>query len=309
MVLWLICLTGATLACALLAGLHWVGYRRANAEMTQRAYQLHGVAPPEKRSAIAVWAERYDYRKHGLRLQLDKANLPIRPAIYVPIRFLTVLVLYLFCAKVLALLFPLDMLLPVVGLWLGERFLFKSRSRQFSNAINKQLVEVTRLLSSGVKAGMGPTQSFELVAREIPNPAGELFARAHRQLSLGVPIDDALTDLNQRVDSSELRLLVITLLLHHDNGGNLAQALDLIATTLTEREQVHSQIESAIAEQRFVALMLPVLPLGAAVMMNLFIPGFLNPLFKPVGLIVLGIFAVLQTAALAVIRRIGRIEV
>lgn len=311
MIIWILGLIGAALACAVIAIVDWVTYRRAAAELAARAYQLQGLAPPEERSRLAIWAERYDSSERGkaLRFQLEKANLPLRPAVYAPLRSLTVVVLYLFCAYVLELLFPLDIILPVLAVWMGERFLIKARARQFGDAINKQLVDVTRLLSSGVKAGMGLTQAFELVAREIPAPAGELFARMHRQMSLGVPVSEALEDLSRRVESAEVRLLVTTLLLHHDTGGNLAQALDLIATTLAEREQVNSQIQSAVAEQRMVATILPVLPLLAALMMNLFIPGFLNPLFKPAGLLVLGVFIILQTGALAVIRRIGRIEV
>lgn len=309
MIQWVITLTGAAAACALLAAFHWVAYRKAVAELTQRTYQLQGSSPPKRRTRLETWADRFDEKRQKQRVTLAKANLPIRPIVYELLRFCILILLYLFAAAVLQLMFPLDIILPTVAVWLGERFLLKSRSRRFGQAIEKQLVEVTRLLSSGVKAGMGLTAAFELVAREIPAPAGTLFGRAHQQLSLGVPVEEVLTDLNDRVDSTEVRLLVVTLLLHHDTGGNLAQALDLIATTLAEREQANSQIESAIAEQRFVAVILPVLPILAAVMMNLFIPGFLNPLFKPAGLIVLGIFAVLQAGALVIIRRIGRIEV
>lgn len=82
-----------------------------------------------------------------------------------------------------------------------------------------------------------------------------------------------------------------------------------MADTLEERERVNKEINTLTAEAKYIAFLLPILPVFMVIMMNVVIPGFLNPLFTPLGLILIVIIMTLQLFAFFLIKKITRIRV
>jgi tight adherence protein B len=109
--------------------------------------------------------------------------------------------------------------------------------------------------------------------------------------------------------SKDLNIFVSTILIQRKVGGNLTEVLSLMAQTLEERARVNKEVDTVTAESKFVAYILPIMPLMMAMMMNLFIPGFLNPLFTPLGLILLAVFLAMQLFAFMLIKKVTKIRV
>lgn len=82
-----------------------------------------------------------------------------------------------------------------------------------------------------------------------------------------------------------------------------------MAETLEERSRVHKEIQTVTAESRSIAYILVVMPFLMAMMMNLFIKGFLNVLFTPFGLLLFLAFSSLVFFAFILIKRITNIRV
>ena len=88
-------------------------------------------------------------------------------------------------------------------------------------------------------------------------------------------------------------------------GGSLAGLFELVAETLTQRQQFRQKVKSLTAQGRLTAILLIGLPFAIAFLISLASPGYLDPLFHSrTGqfLIVLGL--VMMTIGAMTLRRI-----
>lgn len=192
----------------------------------------------------------------------------------------------------------------------GARFYLRSRRGWLVRRFNEQLPEVAWMMGNAVRAGMSIPQSFALVGREAPKPAGPIFQDLLAQLELNRPLKQVLDESQTRWrESREYRLFVLTLLIQYRAGGNLAGALEELSRTLSDRKGVNEEVRSATAGPRSAAMTLPFMPVVAAATMNLAIPGFLNPVFSFWGLLLVVPFALVMWLAATAIRQFSEIKV
>ncbi|WP_134687247.1 type II secretion system F family protein [Brevibacillus migulae] len=265
----------------------------------------------ERRSRIFVFGDRYDQSmlSEKLRNRLAKADLRIKASEYTAICLLLFGLLWALTHYFLELLFPLDAVVAQIIVWVGSTYFLNSRKNRFIDHFDKQLPEVCRMMSSTIKAGLTLHQGFELVAKELSRPAGPEFQFVSQQLRLGDDFEEVMQRFQERVESKELQIFISTVMIQRKVGGNLAEILGIMAETLEERFRVGKDIKTATAEAKSVATILPIMPIGMGLMMNVMMPGFLNPLFTPWGLILLAIVVVMQLFAFLLIRQITRIRV
>lgn len=170
------------------------------------------------------------------------------------------------------------------------------RRRAFSN----QLVDALTQIVGSLRAGYSLLQSLDTVARQLPPPAGDEFSRVVREIQLGQSLASALAHLGERIKSEDIRMIIASIEINRQVGGNLAEILETAAETIRERIRIMREIDVLTAQQRISGHVLTVLPiaLGAVLMiinptyqMRLFMPG--PTLCIPIGagaLMVLGFF-------------------
>jgi tight adherence protein B len=264
-----------------------------------------------RKSVVFLIGDRFDQSElsEGLRAKLEQADVRLKASEYAAICLVATALLWAVNHLVLQLLFPLDITVAHTVVWLVSKYLLFTRKNRRAENFNKQLPEVCRLIGNTMKAGLSIHQGIEMVGRELKAPAGPEFSRISHQLRLGRSFEEVMQQFRDSVESREIHLFVNTVLIQRRVGGNLAEVLSLMANTLEERGRVNQEVKTATSEQKFSAILLPIMPLLMAIMMNLVIPGFLNPLFTPAGLVILAVFAGLNTLAFLIIRQISRIRV
>jgi tight adherence protein B len=135
----------------------------------------------------------------------------------------------------------------------------------------KQLPDTLQLLAGTLKAGYGVLQAIDTVVKEVEDPTSTEFQRALTEARLGLPLEDSLGDMAERIDSDDFRWVVVAMNIQRQVGGNLAELLETVAATLRGREQVRRQISALSAEGRLSAIILIALPfviLGFLLMTN-----------------------------------------
>ena len=197
--------------------------------------------------------------------------------------------------------------------WLYVRSLKAKYYRKF----DEQLADPLMLMSNSLRAGFSFLQALEMVAREAPFPIANEFATVTQEISLGIPITQALENLGARIRSSDLDLVVTAVIIQRETGGGLAEILDTIAGVIHERMRIKGEIRTLTAQGRLTGAVLGFLPiflgLGLHVVSRLAAPNdpsFITPLFKEdVGKIMIGIALVLQVMGFAWIMKIVTIRV
>ena len=158
-------------------------------------------------------------------------------------------------------------------------------------ALVSQLPDALDLMSRSLQAGLGLNDAFKLVAEEMPMPIAGEFGRVFEEVRFGRDYREAFEKMMDRNPGIfDLRLMVSSVLLQRETGGNLIEILENISGTIRARFSFMAKVRAMTAEAKFSALILGSLPF--AVVMILFVsnPSYLDPLFQdPKGNLVLAV--------------------
>jgi tight adherence protein B len=144
------------------------------------------------------------------------------------------------------------------------------RRQKFAN----QLLDALILIKGAVQSGYSLLQSLDLVKREMAAPASEEFERVIREVQLGLPINQALLNLSTRMQNDDLYLVVTSIIINLQVGGNLTTMLTSVTETIRARIYLFSEIRALTSYARYAGLLLTLLPFitGLAIF-------FLNPTY------------------------------
>lgn len=288
----------------------YLGYRAKKTEWKKKAEEWYDVKS-QRKSFLLVWGDRFDRTPHAQEIQskLIKANISLAPSEYYGIMLVGSFGLAFFFNNVVGLKFPYNLFAGAVSMYMLQNLLFIVRRNKYQERMNDQLSDVCRLLANSLRAGLTLTQGIEMVAREIPQPAGMEFKRMARELQLGVSFDKALSDMEKRIPTRDFRIFAATLYIQRRAGGNLSEVLKEMAETLEDRRIVNQEIKTMTAEQRYVSILVPIMPIALVLMMNTMNKGFIDPLFSGFGLILLGVFIVGTILSYVLVRKVTNIKV
>ena len=141
-------------------------------------------------------------------------------------------------------------------------FLIVVRSRtKRSQEISRQLPEALDMIVRSLRAGHALPTSIKLAAHELPTPIATEFGRAYEETVLGESLEQATLNMAGRVPGNlDLRIFAVSLVITKQTGGNLAEMLDKIATTIRERYKFYGHLRALTAEGRMSGVILGALP-------------------------------------------------
>lgn len=206
---------------------------------------------------------------------------------------------------------PLLMLLPLVlgAACLPLLAILRAKAKRLEH-IDQQLPDALDLIGRAVRAGHAFPTALKMVGDEMRDPIAEEFRTAFDEVNFGISMTDALMNLATRVPSTDLRYFVIAVLIQRETGGNLAELLDNISAIIRARIKLMGQVRVLSAEGRMSAWVLGLLPFGAALMIQLTSPQFLEVLYTdPGGRKMLAMAAFLMCLGVLLMRKIIRIHV
>jgi tight adherence protein B len=141
----------------------------------------------------------------------------------------------------------------------------------------EQLPDGLDLVRSALQAGHGFLSALNVVGETFPDPISQELRWVAEEVRLGLPMRDALYHLAERIDDSNVPILVVGVLVAQEVGGNLAEVIDNVTHTIRERAKLQREMRVLTAQGRLSGLVLTVLPflLGGFLF-------FLNPVyFRP----------------------------
>jgi tight adherence protein B len=204
----------------------------------------------------------------------------------------------------------------LIGLGVGvaagfaPALVLSSAKRRRQKRFMEQLPDTLQLLSGTLKAGYGVLQGINTVVKETEDPVAGEFQRVLTEARLGLPLEDSLESMADRVESDDFRWIVVAMNIQRQVGGNLAELLETVADTLREREQVRRQVQVLSAEGRLSAAVLVGLPfvlLGYMMVVN---PVYVMQLFvHPVGLMMTAGGTAMLGVGIIWMRRLVKVDV
>ena len=175
------------------------------------------------------------------------------------------------------------------------------RQKAFIN----QLGDMLTMIANALRAGFSFMQALDHIASEMDDPVKGEVKRVVMDVNVGLPLEEALNNMTERIDSPDFNLVVAAVLIQRQVGGNLAQILDTISETINERVRMRREISALTAQGRLSGMILGLLPFGIAAIIQLIAPGYLDPLITTkIGKIALAGAGVMMIMGFVVIRSI-----
>jgi tight adherence protein B len=174
----------------------------------------------------------------------------------------------------------------------------------------EQLPDNLQVLASALRAGHSFIGALSVVVNDAPEPARSEFQRVVADEQLGVPIDDALHVVVERMQSRELEQVALVAALQRETGGNTAEVLDQVTDTIRERFELRRTVQTLTAQGRMSRWVLTFLPLFLLLAITLINPGYMNVMYHSVtGRVLLVLAGISVVSGSFVIKRIVNIKV
>lgn len=104
---------------------------------------------------------------------------------------------------------------------------------------DKQIPLLLRIFENTLRAGYSVPQALEILAKDLPDPAGSEVQQVFDEIKTGTPLPEALDHWLARIPSEDLNLVIATLRVQFEVGGNLADKFNLLAQVMNKRTRLH----------------------------------------------------------------------
>ena len=166
------------------------------------------------------------------------------------------------------------------------------------------------MLGSSLRAGTSLQIALDLAIRETPAPLSQELGVVVQEQRLGVALEDALETMATRLKLEEIELVVTAMTIAREVGGNLAETLDRLASTLRSKATMEGKIRSLTSQGKLQGLIVGSLPLFLMLVLSHMQHDAMMPLFNTwIGWGVLGVIGILELVGFLMIRKIVRIDV
>ncbi len=197
----------------------------------------------------------------------------------------------------------------LAGLWFPVMYVKRLKNRRIRR-FEEQFPEAIDLLGRSMRAGHAFPTGLKVVAEESQEPMAAEFRQIFDEQKFGLPLEDSLLGLADRIDLVDVRIFVTAILIQREVGGNLAEILDKISYTIRERFTLQRQIRVYTAQGRLTGYILAALPILLGLAITALNPTYMAILFEdPMGKVLIAAAAVLQFLGFVLIRRIIDIEI
>ncbi len=173
-----------------------------------------------------------------------------------------------------------------------------------------QLPELARILSNASSAGLAIRTAIEMAAAELDDPAASETRMVAEELRLGQSLDRALANLERRMPSRDVGVLISTLVIQQRSGGDLVRALYDMAATLEARRDLRREVRTVMAGSIFTGYLVAFMGLATVLLLNLANPGVIERMTSSFwGQVAFLVAASLYGFGFLLVRRVTRIDI
>lgn len=191
----------------------------------------------------------------------------------------------------------------------GPYFYARWKKKRRILQLESQLPDAIDLIARAVRAGHPLTEGLRMASEEALEPLASEFRITFEEQKFGLPFEDALMGLGDRVEVVDIRILITAILVQREVGGNLSEILEQIAETMRARFNLKRQVRVYTSQGRMSGYTLAALPIVVGLAISLINPPYMRTLFaEPLGQAMLVGAAVMQGIGFLWIRRIVDVQ-
>ncbi|MBV7573653.1 type II secretion system F family protein [Pseudomonas sp. PDM32] len=193
--------------------------------------------------------------------------------------------------------------------WLPILKIFRDRAKRFA-AFEEGLPDALDSMCRALRAGHPFNETLRLVAEEHKGPVAHEFGLTFADINYGNDVRRAMLGLLERMPSMTVMMLVTSILIHRETGGNLTEVLERLSRLIRGRFRFQRKVKTLSAEGRMSAWVLVAVPFVLAIVIFITTPKYMPMLINdPIGRrMIIGAFSAMLIGIFW-IRKIVRIQV
>ncbi|WP_347927584.1 type II secretion system F family protein [Pseudomonas helvetica] len=193
--------------------------------------------------------------------------------------------------------------------WLPLLKILRDRNKRFAE-FEEGLPDALDAMCRALRAGHPFNETLRLVAEEHKGPVAHEFGLTFADINYGNDVRRAMLGLLERMPSMTVMMLVTSILIHRETGGNLTEVLERLSRLIRGRFRFQRKIKTLSAEGRMSAWVLVSIPFVLAAAILITTPSYLPVLTNdPLGhKLIIGAFCAMLVG-IVWIRKIIRIQV
>lgn len=201
-----------------------------------------------------------------------------------------------------------SIIIIIIGFIIPPIMINVSRKKRISN-FNIQLNDALVIISNSLRAGFTFRHAVARVAEDLPNPISEELKRVIREVNYGAKIEDSLGNLAERMQSKELGMINSAVIIQQKSGGNLAEIIEKVSLTISERIQMKNQIKALTAQGRMSGIVIAAIPVFIGVALLFINPSYILIFFEnPIGIAFFIFSIILEIIGFLIIQKLVDIK-
>lgn len=190
------------------------------------------------------------------------------------------------------------------------RMSIRRQAERQKRLFGDQLPDNLQILSSALRSGHSLIGALATVVEDAPEPSRREFRRVVADEQVGIPLDDALRRVAERMSNRDLEQVALVAALQRETGGNSAEVLDRVAETVRERAALRRLVRTLTAQGRMARWIVSALPILLLVLISLINGKYMKPMFdRTLGQVMVAFAAMMVIAGSLAIRKIIDIKV
>ncbi|MFA5437317.1 MAG: type II secretion system F family protein [Candidatus Omnitrophota bacterium] len=157
-----------------------------------------------------------------------------------------------------------NIIFSIIGVSVGlaiPNFIIRMRVAKRKAKFADQLLDAINLLSSSLKGGLSLLQALEVVVEEMPPPISQEFGLVVRENRMGVTFEESLERIKKRMDIEELGLIVNSILVARETGGDLTKVFGRLTVTIRDNRKLKENIKTLTLQGRMQGAIMSFLPI------------------------------------------------
>lgn len=200
--------------------------------------------------------------------------------------------------------------LTFLGSWIGIQTLLKQLWEDHCNKVVDQMVEALTIMCNSLKVGLSLPQAMDRVIKGYPGALAKEFQLILNKTQLGQSLEESLVEMGERVNRPDIDMLVSTVNILKESGGNLAETFFVMADTLRQRQKMEKKIKALTAQGLIQAKIISVIPFALIVLFYFMDQKYIAPLlFTAKGWVCLALVVLLVAIGGFLMKKMVQIKV
>ena len=222
--------------------------------------------------------QREEKKKLNLRMRLERAGLETTVQ-----KFYITSVIVGLVVMVVTMLAGMPFIAAIMGGFAGgfglPRWTLSYLTNRRQKTFSEEFANAVDVIVRGVKAGLPLNDCLKIIANESPEPVKSEFMEVVEAQKLGIPLEQALQRVYERIPLAEVNFFMIVLSIQQKTGGNLSEALGNLSKVLRDRKKMRGKIQAMSQEAKASAAIIGALPPGVMFLIYVTSPDYMEVLF------------------------------